>query len=630
MCGIAGILYKNGDLWNSSPKDLGKMLSAIVHRGPDASDIFVDGPLAMGVNRLSIIDPEPRSHQPMSSPDGLVTIAFNGEIYNFRSLREQLVRDGYQFLTLSDTEVLLALYIRHGSDCLAHLRGMFAFAIWDKHRKTLFIARDRLGEKPLVYYSDDTIFAFASELPALLASPRIPRRIDPAGIHNAMFYMHAVAPKTPFSDINKLPPAHFMEISGKRCRIERYWQGIFNQTDQFTDENECAEEIRRCFDDTVSLMSRCDTPVGALLSGGLDSSSVVASMHKVLGSFPTFRISTDGSHASAQEKNSALQVARTFGTRHHEYTLVPGDFKALEDVVHHHGEPIATAVPIDAFILAREMKKHVRVALCGAGADELFGGYREHHLLHMFDRYFRNWGELERSGQSRSAAITSKMEANASEMYEKYGRGNPELVFPSIKFKNTSLFKKIYTEKMFETAIDHDPVKICIDEYQKSRADCMFNAFICQQLNCVSQYSTAEINDRMGMAHSVEIRSPFLDVKMVELALKIPPHFKVGTSEEDTASKKIFRKAMNDRLPQATIACEKIGYGGTTPYDHWLKEECSDYVEQKLQSAALADSGLFNLRAIEELYTLYQCGADFDRDFFIGLLSIAIWMEEFL
>lgn len=630
MCGIAGILNKNGDHWNTPPKDLKTMLSTIAHRGPDNCDIFIDGPLAMGVNRLTIIDPEPRSNQPMSSPDGMLTIAFNGEIYNFRSLREQLILDGYQFSTLSDTEVLLALYLRHGSHCLKYLRGMFAIAVWNKYSQSLFIARDRLGEKPLVYYSDDKIFAFASELPALLASPRVPHQLDPIGIHNAMYYMHAIAPQTPFIGISKLPPAHFIEVSKTGCAMQRYWQCSFDQSNQFSDENECVEELRRCFDDTVSLMSRCDAPVGALLSGGLDSSSVVASMRNVLESFPTFRISTDSSHASAQEKNSAYQVSQKYGTRHYEYTLAADDFRTIEDVIRHHGEPIATAVPIDAFILAREMKNHVRVALCGAGADELFGGYREHHLLHMFDGYFRNWNELENSGRRGPHIFKSKFEAHAWEMYEKYGRRNPELVFPSIKFKSNSLFKKIYTEKMLEIAVEHDPVKMCIDEYNNSGADCMFNAFICQQLNCVSQYSTAEINDRMGMAHSVEIRSPFLDVNMVELALKIPPHFKVGASENDTVSKKILRKAMNGRLPQATIECEKIGYGGTTPYDHWLKEDCAEFIENKLQSVALADSGLFDLAAIQELYTLYQCGADLDRDFFIGLVSIAIWMEEYL
>lgn len=623
MCGIVGIIKLNGEQWAEPPKEINQMLSCIAHRGPDSSNILVDGPLAMGVNRLAIIDPGEQSDQPLSSPDGRFTLAFNGEIYNYRDLRRQLKNSGYQFTTRCDTEVLLALYSQDREKCLKKLRGMFAFAIWDRKRETLFIARDRLGEKPLSYYRDDNYFIFASELPALLASPRVPRRIDSVGIASALNFMHAIAPRSPFRDIKKLPPAHYMEISSKQLLTNRYWQCRFDRVEQFADERECIKEIIRCFDDTVSLMSRCDAPVGALLSGGLDSSAVVASMTAGLTNFPTFRISSNIDNGSSLEKRSAQLVSNRYNTNHFEYDIHPKNLQFLTEVVRHHGEPIATAVPVDAYMISREMKNHVKVALCGSGGDELFGGYHEHQLLHILDTYSSHTG-------CPTAPHLGKGEENfAREIYQRYDGHIPERIFARLKYNDFSIKRKAFSPKMQEICLENSPHKSCIDDYLDCRTDKLVNGFFNQQLRTISQYSMAEINDRMGMAHSVEIRSPFLDVEMVELAMRIPSRFKVNTSREDRIFKKILRKAMSDRLPEETLGLEKIGFGGTVPIENWLQNDCSEFIEEKLQSDALADCGLFDLDGIQELYTLYQCGAALDRDLFVGLAATAIWLEEF-
>ncbi len=623
MCGIVGLLKLNGDNWTEPPKELNAMLASIAHRGPDSSNVFLSGPIALGVNRLSIIDPGQQSDQPLSSQDGRFSIAFNGEIYNYRALRQELKKSGYLFRTKSDTEVLLALYIREREKCLSKLRGMFAFAIWDRKHETLFIARDRLGEKPLSYYKDDNYFIFGSELPALLASPRVPRRIDSAGIASAMNFMHAIAPSSPFRDIKKLPPAHYMEVSSKQLRIKRYWQCRFDTVEQFADEKECIDEIIRCFDDTVSLMSRCDAPVGALLSGGLDSSAVVASMTAVLPNFPTFRISSNTGHASEHEKKSALSVAKKYNTNHFEYDIHPGNFQYLIEVVRHHGEPIATAVPVDAYLVSKEMQKHVKVALCGAGGDELFGGYQDHQFLHILDTFSSH------TTMQSSPRFSTEEEQMAWDIYEQCGASNPEMLFAKLKYNDFDLKRKAFSPKMQQILLENSPHKSCIEDYLNCRPDSLVNGFFNQQISSISQYSMAEINDRMGMAHSVEIRSPFLDVEMVELSMKIPPHFKVSSKREDRIFKKTLRKAMSDRLPEVTLNLGKIGFGGTVPIEKWLQDDCSHFLEEKLQSEALADCGLFNQDGIEELYTLYQCGAVMDRDLFIGLAATAIWLEEF-
>jgi asparagine synthase (glutamine-hydrolysing) len=629
MCGITGIFKLDGSEWDDKgARSLQSMLEKLRHRGPDSSGMFIEGAIALGVNRLSVVDPATRSDQPMRSGDGRFIVAFNGEIYNFRFLREQLVEDGFSFTTFSDTEVLLALYAQQGAACLNLLRGMFAFAIWDRHLQALFIARDRLGEKPFYYYKDDTFFAFASELPALLSLPEIPRKADWAGIHQAMNFMHAVAPKTPFRNIFKLQPAHYMVISTREIRLARYWQCSFDQKERFTDINECASEVERCLDDTVSLMCRCDVPVGALLSGGLDSSIVVASMYKHIMSFPTFRISST-EDLNREEFKSAQQVSQFFGTRHHEYEATPAALPLLEKIVRSHGEPISTAVCSDAFLLAKEMKTHVTVALCGAGSDELFGGYREHHILHMLDGCFGLWRSLERDGKDIDLSHQPEKKW-AWKMFQEVGRTNPERVFASIKYNNQSIFNKIYSKKMQDIAAANDPVNLCIEEFHRCGTDSLFDGFIGQLLNCSSQYSTAEINDRAGMAYSVEIRSPFLDVNMVELALKIPPEFKVLAGSRNSSGKHVLRMAMQKRLPPLPLVCRKIGFGGTTPYKKWLTEDCAGYIEAKLQSDALADSGMFNMPGIQELFLLYQCGAKIDADLFIGLVSTAIWLETFL
>jgi len=628
MCGIAGIFKLDEEPWENIPGELSQMLAAMNHRGPDARGSWIDGPIALGVNRLSIVDPVSRSDQPMTSQDGRYTIAFNGEIYNYRELRQQLRERGHHFVTGSDTEVLLRLYAEEKEKCLSKLRGMFAFAVWDKLKREIFLARDRLGEKPLVYYRDDKIFAFSSDLPSLLSLSCIPRKIDGAGLVTALNFMHAIAPRTAFHNIRKLVPAHFLKISKQGISTQRYWQCDFSSIEQFHDEQECVEEIVRCFDETVSLMSRCHVPVGALLSGGLDSSSVVAAMARELENFPTFRIGYSSGKTSSLERQSAATVSELYGTNHFEYPVQPGNFRVLEEIVRHHGEPVATGVPISAYLVSRKMQDHVKVALCGAGGDELFGGYHEHQFLYILDTYVSQAKKWQLS-PTKTPVFQSEPEEVAWRFYQQFNVDQPEKIFASYKYNDLPLKQKAFTPAMQQLCIEHHPLRYCVADYLSCNADSLVNGFFNQQITTISQYSIADLNDRMGMAHSIEIRSPFLDVEMVELAMRIPAHLKTSLALHGTSTKNILRKAMAARLPSFTLQLGKIGFGATVPIDQWLQDDCSQFVEEKLQSEALADSGLFDLAGIQELYTLYQCGAAINNDFFIGLASTAIWLEEF-
>ena len=457
MCGIAGIFRKNNQDKNDLEPKLNAMLKAMTHRGPDASGMFVRETMALGVNRLAIMDPKPRSDQPITSSCGRFTIAFNGEIYNFRALRDQLIQQGETFATQSDTEVLLSLYEHNGAKCLSRLRGMFAFAIWDQQSRKLFVARDRMGEKPFYYFENSDVFMFASEIPGLLSSSEVPRRMDPSGINQALSFMHPIAPRTAFKDIKKLPPAHYMEISYDRTKITRYWALTFDPSDKFTDETQCIEEIQSCLDQTVSLMCGADTALGALLSGGIDSSAIVASMGSALKNFPTFRISASvQTPDSIQEALSARQVADRYQAQHYEFIIHSDSFSLMKEVVRHHGEPIATPVPMDAYLVSQEIGKQVKVALCGAGGDELFGGYLDHALMSLWGHYIEQW-TIPDGTLSFPKEVTTDEEKLALQILRQLAPDHPERIFSTFRYNNFDIQNKIYSDRMLEFSREASP-----------------------------------------------------------------------------------------------------------------------------------------------------------------------------
>jgi len=375
MCGIGGKLYFDSAR-SVNPTLLDRMNAVLAHRGPDDGGVYHDGPIGLAHRRLSIIDLSPAGHQPMSNPSGTLWITFNGEIYNFLELRGELEHDGATFRSKTDTEVILALYERHGAECLRYLRGMFAFAIWDGQTRTLFLARDRLGKKPLYYYQDAKQFLFASEPKGILQDPEVPVEPDLEAIHHYLTYGYIPSPYSAFKGFRKIPPAHYLIIREGRVHLERYWQLRYHPKLQMT-EAELREELLTRLREAVRLRMISDVPLGAFLSGGIDSSTVVALMSECSsGPVKTFSIGFEEERYN--ELPYARLVAERYGTDHHEFVVKPEAIKILPELVWHYNEPYADSSAIPTYYLSKMTREHVTVALNGDAGDENFAGYERY------------------------------------------------------------------------------------------------------------------------------------------------------------------------------------------------------------------------------------------------------------
>jgi asparagine synthase (glutamine-hydrolysing) len=387
VCGIAGKIYIDRN--RPVPRDvLDAMTDRMAHRGPDARGTFVDGAVGLGHRRLSIIDLSAAANQPMIGPSGAV-LTFNGEIYNFAELRRGLEARGRAFRTRSDTEVILALYEDRGDRCVDEMVGMFAFAIWDPARRRLFCARDRLGKKPLYYHAGAGTFSFASELGALLCDPEVPRDVDWPALHDYLTLHYLPSPATAFRHVAKLPPAHTLAVDfgggagAPRVTLARYWQARFEPKDN-RDEGELAEELWALLTEATRARLVSDVPLGAFLSGGTDSSAVVAAMSRITGrQVKTFSIGFR--EAALNELPDAARTARRYGTDHHELLVTPDAAEVLPQVVAHHGEPFADPSSIPTYYLSKLARQHVTVALSGDGGDEAFGGYSRYVWAKLAD-----------------------------------------------------------------------------------------------------------------------------------------------------------------------------------------------------------------------------------------------------
>jgi asparagine synthase (glutamine-hydrolysing) len=615
MCGIAGIVR-----WQGAPvrvDDVARMCDAIRRRGPDDQGLAADAQAAIGMRRLSIIDVE-TGQQPVHNEDRSIWAVFNGEIYNFAELRHTLQRRGHRFHTAGDTETIVHLYEDLGPDFVHELRGMFAIAVWDRRHRSLLLARDRLGIKPLFYAHIRGGIAFASELKALLQLPEIDRTLSWPAVQHLLAFSSSPADQSIVEQVRKLEPGHRATISEPdRLCTHRYWDVTFAPNRTAT-EAELVEELRANVDDAVKSHLVSDVPVGAFLSGGVDSSAVVASMRRAgAANIKTFSVGFN--EASHNEATHARVVADAFGTEHHELILESRDASMLEDLFWCLDEPFGDSSALPTYAVSKLAAGHVKVVLTGDGGDEVFGGY---------DKYVVEAHERRRDAWPRSMRHAMGMIGRAMP-YGMRGRrflqhvalsGGPRYLDASRLFAvddQTSLFSADVRRQLTTS-----PDASALRRLSTVRGSWL-SALQYADLHGYLPLDILTKVDRMTMAHSLEARPPLLDHRLVEFAATIPPEFVIRGGD----TKYLFKKALRGQLPDAIINRRKQGFA--VPLSSWFRGDWLTFVEDALRSPTARARGIFNAKAVDQLLRLHAGGRNLDLQLWT-LLSFEMWSRLYV
>jgi asparagine synthase (glutamine-hydrolysing) len=626
MCGIVGIANANSRL--VSREILEKMNACIAHRGPDDDGFYVRENVGLAMRRLSIIDVA-HGKQPIHNSDRTAWIVFNGEIYNFQELRADLEKQGGQFYTNSDTEVILHLYNKYGVDCVGHLRGMFAFAIWDEREKTLFIARDRIGKKPLLYsHLADGSLVFGSEFRALLAHPNVSREVDYQAIHHYLSLAYVPAPLTAFQKIRKLRPGHWLLWKNGEIKTKRYWQPDFSKKIKIS-AAEAEEETLRLTREAVRLRLISEVPLGAFLSGGVDSSVVVALMAEQ-SSTPVKTFSIGFEEQDFSELKYARMVAEHVGAEHHEFTVKPDALEVLPTLVRHYGEPYADPSAIPTFYVARETRRHVTVALNGDGGDESFAGYERYIAMKLAERYHQLPRILRQSfiekavnlvptseiKRSRARDLKRFLQAAAQPKAERYltwmsaidRTAKNELYSDEFKNDTKALETRDFLAKWFSSANGSGIVDATMmtDQQTYLPDDLLVKV------------------DIASMANSLEARSPLLDHKVIEFAASLPENLKL----RGTTSKYLLKKIAAKLVPPKAVYRRKMGFG--VPVGKWFRGALEPFLRETLLSEKSLGRGLFRPATVSRFVDEHISG---ERDFTYQLwtlLMLELWFEEFI
>ncbi len=608
MCGINGLYYFDRSR-RVEESLVDRMRAAILHRGPDDRGVYRDGNVGLGFNRLSIIDLSGGS-QPMSNEDGSVWVIFNGEIYNFVELRDDLLARGHKFRTRSDTETIVHAWEEYGEGCVERLRGMFAFALWDVRKRLLFGARDRLGIKPFYYYADDQQFAFASEMKALLEIPEIPRQVDPEALAQFLRHRYVIAPGTILRGVSKLPPGHTVTVSESGWTVRRYWDVPADTVE--IRESDALAELSSLLGESVRLHLVSDVPLGAFLSGGLDSSSVVAWMSELgVRDIKTFSVGYD---APVSELDYARQVAEHFHTDHHELVLTPGMFRdALERAVWNMDEPVGDEASIPLYCLSRFARQHVTVALSGEGADEIFAGYPIYRIMMALEAANRvpgaRWaGWLgQRLGEGKLAKYAGML---GRPLEARYGG-------VSHVFSHAQMSRLCPLVRDLETPPDG------LAAFYRRRSDC--SALARMSYLDLKTWLADDLlvkADRMSMAHSLELRVPLLDHKLVEFAMRLPENLKI----RGAGGKYLWKRCMESRLPRNIVHRVKRGF--PVPLGEWFGGELSGFVRETLLASGGAGD-LFSRPEMERVLDRHTHGWDCSGQIF-ALVIFDQWYRSFV
>jgi asparagine synthase (glutamine-hydrolysing) len=623
MCGICGIF--EFDEQREIPRELvHRMTQTIVHRGPDDEGIFVGRGIGLGFRRLSIIDVA-GGHQPLSNEDGRVWVMLNGEIYNYLELHDDLIKRGHRFSTHSDTETIVHLYEEYGEECFARLRGMFAIALWDSRDHKLLLARDRVGKKPLYYASDAKRILFGSELKCLLAADSLPRDIDTQALSDYFSLGYVPAPKTIYRAAKKLLPGHYLVASAKGVRIERYWDISFNHVENRSEEEWC-EILRHQLCEVTRMRLMSEVPLGAFLSGGVDSSAVVAMMAKIMRR-PVTTCSIGFEEQEYDESAFARKVSEQFNTDHHEQIVRPNALDVLNKLVWHYDEPFADSSAIPTYYVSQVARRYVTVALGGDGGDENFAGYRRYYFDHM-ENQMRGFipapirsavfGPL---GRLYPALAWAPRFLRAKATFQSLARSPLEGYFNSISIFRPGEKSNLFTKDFRQSLHGYDAIDVLHQYYDRADTPDLLSRI---QYVDMKTYLTDDILakvDRASMAVSLEVRAPLLDHKLMETVATIPSSLKLAGRE----GKYIFKKAMAPMLKSEILDRRKQGFA--VPLDRWFRQDLKDLTYEALFST---DDGILDRPFLKKIWDQHQKGT-YDRSAHLwSVLMFRKWREAFL
>ncbi len=624
MCGIHGIYRFDG--LGVAPEVLSGMGNITRHRGPDDEGMHISGPCGIAMRRLSIIDLN-GGHQPLSNVDQTLWLVCNGEIYNYRELRSELQSRGYQFKTGSDSEVLLHLYDAEGDDFVLRLNGMFDFALWDARRCRLLIGRDRLGVKPLYLMQDEKRLAFATEAKALLTLPGVSAELSHPAVASYMHLGYVAAPECIFSGMRKLPPATLLSVENNQVREWRYWR-LPARVDLDLSEREWISRVRVQLEESVRMQMVSDVPIGAFLSGGVDSSAVVGFMAKHTHEpIRTYAIGFSGGEAEAlyNELPYSRRVATLFGTQHREIVVQPDVVSLLPKLLWHMDEPMSDTAFITTFLVSEFARKDVKVILSGVGGDELFGGYRRYLGGHYAQQYQRLPHWLRSSATSISQNFPSDRHSGFLNTL-RLAKG----------FLSTASMAADDRYRSYLQVLDRDAVAALLMRPGGATADPMDRAFLgAGEHDALNRMFAVDaetqlpddllmLTDKMSMAVSLECRVPLLDHGLVELAASIPSAIKVQRGR----LKHVLKESLADILPKDILNRKKRGFG--TPMGAWLKKELSPLLRRLLAPEVVQHRGLFRQTAVDRLVADHQAKRIDGTDPLLALINLEIWSRIYI
>ena len=589
--------------------------------------MYVKGPVGLGVRRLSIIDVK-GGHQPISNQNGTSWIVFNGEIYNYLELREKLEKLGHTFHTNSDTEAIVHAYDQYGADCPKHLRGMFAFAIWNETASELFLARDRVGKKPLLFAEVNGDFVFGSEFSALLLHPKLSRDIDTKALDYYLSFMCIPAPHTAYQAIRKLEPGHTLRWRRGEVKIERYWQPDFSRKISITEE-EAGERALELLREAVKVRLMSEVPLGAFLSGGIDSSAVVALMSE-LSSEPVKTFSIGFDEQDFSELHHARRVAQHVGANHHEFIVRPDALEVLPILVRHYGEPYADSSAIPTYYVARETRKHVTVALNGDGGDESFAGYERYAAMPIAEQYHRLPEFVRESIIGKAVGllptpISSRTPTGRAKRFLRVAS------LPKVEryFRWMSVFDRDAKRDLYSEDFSHETAGFQARDllepwFAKSNGDGIVDAALLADIMTYLPNDLLVKVDIASMAVSLEARSPFLDHHVIEFAASLPEKLKL----RGLTTKYLLKRMLKKLVPAENLERRKMGFG--VPIGHWFRGEMQPFLREVLLSEKALGRGLFKSQTVNRLVDSHaRREGDFSAQLWT-LLMLELWFREFI